>query len=141
MNKTDNYLDKHRVEGLTIPLKDNVVDVLVTFHQLEHIYELDTYLQELKRILKPNGVLIGAVPTEGGVAWGFGRFLTSRRYVKKNMDFDYDKIICWEHPNFVNKIKTLLDKNFTNNKSIKKPFGMLPMDFNLSWSFEYRNDK
>ena len=130
-----------QVEGLTIPLKDNVVDVLVTFHQLEHIYELDTYLQELKRILKPNGVLIGAVPTEGGVAWGFGRFLTSRRYVKKNMDFDYDKIICWEHPNFVNKIKTLLDKNFTNNKSIKKAFGMLPMDFNLSWSFEYRNDK
>ena len=114
---------------------------MVTFHQLEHIYELEEYLQELKRILKPNGVLIGAVPAEGGVAWGFGRFLTSRRYVRKNMDFDYDKIICWEHPNFVNKIKKLLDENFTSVKSIKKPFGVLPMDFNLSWSFIYRNDK
>jgi len=57
------------------------------------------------------------------------------------MDFDYDKIICWEHPNFVNKIKKLLDENFTNIKSIKKPFGFLPMDLNLSWSFICRNDK
>ncbi|RXJ54413.1 class I SAM-dependent methyltransferase [Candidatus Marinarcus aquaticus] len=129
------------VSGIKIGLEDNNVDILITFHQLEHIYELEEYLQELKRILKPNGILIGAVPTEGGVAWGFGRFLTSRRYVKKNMDFDYDKIICWEHPNFVNKIKKLLDENFTNVQSIKNPFGILPMDFNLSWSFIYRNDK
>ena len=57
------------------------------------------------------------------------------------MDIDYDKIICWEHPNFVNKIKKLLDQNFTNIKSIKKPFPMLPFDLNLSWSFIYRNDK
>ncbi|QNM91538.1 class I SAM-dependent methyltransferase [Aliarcobacter cryaerophilus] len=133
--------DTLEVQGTSIPIEDNSVDVLVTFHQLEHIYELEEYLQELKRILKPNGVLIGAVPAEGGVAWGFGRFLTSRRYVRKNMDFDYDKIICWEHPNFVNKIKKLLDENFTSVKSIKKPFGVLPMDFNLSWSFIYRNDK
>jgi len=130
-----------QVEGLKIPLDNNSVDTIVSFHQLEHIYELDTYLQELKRILKPNGILIGAVPTEGGLAWGLGRFLTSRRYVKKHMDFDYDKIICWEHPNFINKIKNLLDKNFTNVKSIKKPLGIFPMDFNLSWSFIYRNDK
>lgn len=129
------------VQGTTIPIEDNSVDILVRFHQLEHIYELEEYLQELKRVLKPNGILIGAVPAEGGVAWGFGRFLTSRRYVRKNMDFDYDKIICWEYPNFVNKIKKILDTNFTNVKSIKKPIGILPMDFNLSWSFIYRNDK
>ena len=134
-------IDKIKVGSYNIPLFDSCVDVLITFHQLEHVYELEEYIQELKRILKPNGILIGAVPTEGGIAWGFGRFLTSRRYVRKNMDFDYDKIICWEHPNFVNKIKKLLDENFTNLKSIKKPFSLLPMDFNLSWSFIYRNDK
>ena len=55
-----------QVEGLEIPLDDNSVDITVTFHQLEHIYELDNYLKELKRILKPNGILIGAVPAEGG---------------------------------------------------------------------------
>ena len=51
-----------QVKGLTIPLQDNSVDIIVTFHQLEHIYELDQYLQELKRILKPGGILVGAVP-------------------------------------------------------------------------------
>ena len=136
-----NDIDTIEVHGITLPLEDDSVDVLVTFHQLEHIYELEEYLKELKRVLKPNGILIGAVPTEGSLAWGLGRFLTSRRYVKKNMDFDYDKIICWEHPNFVNKIKILLDKNFTNSTSIKRPFDMLPFDCNLSWSFIYRNDK
>ena len=131
-----------QVNGLNIPIEDDSIDVLVTFHQLEHIYELEDYLQELKRVLKPNGILVGAVPTEGGVAWGLGRFLTSRRYVRKNMrDIDYDKIICWEHPNFVDKMKRLLNKNFIQIKSLKKPFSFLPFDFNLSWSFIYRNNK
>ena len=112
-------IEKIIVEGLHIPLEDNSVDILITFHQLEHIYELDEYLIELKRILTPNGILIGAVPTEGSIAWGFGRFLTSRRYVNKHMDFDYDKIIYWEHPNFVTKVKEKLDNHFTNIKSIK----------------------
>lgn len=59
-----------QVEGLKIPLEDNSADLLVTFHQLEHIYELEEYLQELKRILKPDGLLVGAVPAEGGGSLG-----------------------------------------------------------------------
>ncbi|WP_323594879.1 class I SAM-dependent methyltransferase [Aliarcobacter butzleri] len=134
--------DIENIETIEVQgIKDNSVDIAVSFHQLEHIYELDDYIQELKRVIKPNGLLIGAVPTEGGVAWGLGRFLTSRRYAMNKMGLNYDKIICWEHPNFVNKIKKTLEKNFTNIKSIKKPFTLLPMDFNLSWSFIYRNDK
>ena len=129
------------VEGITIPLDDDSADIIITFHQLEHIYELEQYFQELKRILKPDGLLVGAVPAEGGLAWGLGRFLTSRRYVQKHMDYDYDKVICWEHPNFVTKIKNLLDANFVRVKSIKRPLGILPFDFNLSWSFVYRNAK
>jgi len=59
-----------KVQGTSIPIEDNSVDILVTFHQLEHIYELEKYLQELKRILKQNGILIGAVPAEGGASLG-----------------------------------------------------------------------
>ncbi|OGT09888.1 MAG: hypothetical protein A2X77_04785 [Gammaproteobacteria bacterium GWE2_42_36] len=130
-----------QVTGTHLPLETDSVDMVITFHQLEHIYELDQYVQELKRVLKPSGLIVGAVPAEGGMAWGVGRFLTSRRYVKKNMPIDYDKIICWEHPNFVNKLKQILNKNFESIKSIKKPFCFLPMDFNLSWSFIFRNVK
>ncbi len=130
---------KIRVRDINIPLQDNSIDILISFHQFEHIYRLDEYLKEIKRILKPNGLIVGAVPTEGSLAWGLGRCLTSNRYVKKNMNFNYNKIICWEHPNFVNKIKNLLDRKFKKIKSIKKPFRFLPFDLNLSWSFIYRN--
>jgi len=128
-----------KVEDTHIPLEDNSVDIIISFHQLEHIYKLDDYVQELKRILKPNGILVGAVPTEGSIAWGLGRWLTSMRYVNAQMNFNYNKIICWEHPNFVNTIKMNLDKYFTREYSKKKPFSFLPMDFNFSWSFIYRN--
>lgn len=130
-----------RVESAAIPLEENSVDVVVTFHQLEHIYELDTYLEEIRRVLRPEGALVGAVPTEGSLAWGLGRYLTSRRYVKKNMDIDYDKIICWEHPQFVDTIQAALDARFTPVISKKRPFSFLPLDVNLSWSFLYRNTK
>ncbi len=134
-------IEKIKVMGIDIPLEDNSVDVIITFHQLEHVFELEKYLLELKRVLKNGGILIGAVPTEGGFAWGFGRFLTSRRYVKKTMNFNYDKIICWEHPNFINKIDKLIKSNFKVNRSIKRPFRFLPFDFNLSWSFICINEK
>ena len=128
------------VNNNKLPFKDNSIDIVLTFHQLEHVYDLTGYLLEIKRILKPKGLLIGSVPTEGSFAWGFGRFLTSRRYVIKNMNFNYDKIICWEHPNYIDFIKKELDKSFKKIKSIKKPFNFLPFDFNLSYSFIYEKE-
>lgn len=118
-----------------IPLESNSVDIVLSFHQLEHVFQLENHIAQIKRVLKPNGILAGSVPTEGSFAWGLGRFLTSRPYVKKHMTFNYDKVICWEHPNFVDKIKSQLAKQFKIQKFIKKPFPFLPIDFNLSLSF------
>ncbi len=122
-------------DGVGIPMESGSVDVVLSFHQLEHVYELERHIDEIRRVLKPGGIFAGSVPTEGALAWGFGRFLTSRRYVKKNMSFNYDKIICWEHPNFVDKIAAILRRRFDMVKSVKKPFPFLPMDCNLSYSF------
>jgi len=129
------------VKGVDIPLADNEVDVIITFHQLEHVHNLERHLKEIKRVLKPNGTLVGSVPAEGGFAWGFGRFLTSRRYAKRVLKVHYDKIICWEHPNFVDKIRKALNQEFSHVESVKKPFSFLPLDMNLSFSFIYKNDK
>ena len=126
-------------DSTSIPVEDNLADIVLSFHQLEHIYNIEDYLQEIKRVLKKDGLFAGAVPTEGSLAWGGGRYLTSRRYVKKNMNFNFDKIICWEHPNFVDLIQEKLNKNFQLIYSIKKPLKFLPLDFNLSWSFIYKN--
>jgi len=116
----------------TLPLEDASVAVIVRFYSLEHLYPLRPYLDEFKRLRKPGGYLIGAIPAEGGLAWGGGRMLTSRRWFKKNTTIDPDKIICWEHPNFADQILGELDQVFTREAIQHWPLPWLPLlDLNL----------
>ena len=129
-------------EDKPLSLEEGSVDVVVSFYSLEHIYPLAPYLEEINRALRSGGVLIGAIPTEGGIAWGLGRMLTSRRWFKKNTNIDPDKIICWEHPNFADEIITDLDRNFDREILSLWPFPWLPMlDANLVIRFLYRKRK
>ncbi|GAB2912795.1 class I SAM-dependent methyltransferase [Paralcaligenes ginsengisoli] len=129
----------HIRRGEGLPLADASVDVIISFYSLEHIYPLAPYLQELKRILKPGGVLAGAIPTEGGLAWGSGRLVTSRRWFKKNTNIDPDKIICWEHPNFGDQILTELDHVFDRRHAEYWPLSWLPsLDLNLVIRYVYQ---
>ncbi|MDD5091943.1 MAG: class I SAM-dependent methyltransferase [Candidatus Wallbacteria bacterium] len=127
-------------DGKSIPLEDHSVDMVLTFNQLEHVADLPRYVHEIRRVLKKGGLLIGSVPTEGSLAWGIGRYLTSRRYVYRDMKLDYDKIICWEHPNFVDWIRKCLKLRFAVVAAAKRPLPFLPMDLNLMWVFVCRND-
>jgi SAM-dependent methyltransferase len=130
----------HHVKRGEVPvIKDGSVDVIFTFYSLEHLFDLDKQLQFYYKKLKKGGYLIGAIPNEGGLAWGMGRFLTTRRFVHKNTNINYDKIICWEHPNFCDDIlKTILETGFLKKRQFGYPFGFLaPKDFNLVTSFIY----
>lgn len=46
----------------TTELSENSFDVITMWHVLEHVEDLDKQLSELKRISKPNGIIIIAVP-------------------------------------------------------------------------------
>ncbi len=46
----------------TIDLKDNSVDVVVSFETIEHIVEYHQFMSEIKRILKPGWILILSTP-------------------------------------------------------------------------------
>lgn len=115
-----------------LPLEDESMDVIISFYSLEHLYPLKPYLDDMNRILKPQGLLVGAIPAEGGLGWGLGRAFTSRRWLKKNTPINPDKIICWEHPNFADDIISTLDKTFVRQKIQLWPFSFLPLlDLNL----------
>jgi SAM-dependent methyltransferase len=118
-----------------LPFANESFDVIISFNSLEHLHPLDIYLIEIKRILKSGGQLVGGIPCEGGLAWGLGRFFTTRRYVHKNYGINYDKIICWEHPNFADIIIERLDTHFERQYLKSHPFPWLPIDFNLVASF------
>ena len=122
-----------------LPIDDESIDFVVSFYSLEHIYPLAPYLREIHRVLKPGGVLAGAIPTEGGLAWGTGRLLTSRRWVKKNTEIDPDKIICWEHPNFADQVIDDLDNVLSRKRLEYWPFSMIALiDTNLIIRFVYQ---
>lgn len=131
-------LDRDSLEGLSVCN----ADIVLSFNHLEHIIDLDSYLKSMKDIIKKGGLLVGSVPTDGGLLWGSGRYFTARRYAYKVMQMDYDKIICYEHPNFVDKIEQLLDKHFLPVKKKMQPFGCLVgFDFNFAFNFVYENSK
>jgi SAM-dependent methyltransferase len=45
-----------------IPLKDNSVDMLVSFHFLEHVNDFIYIVEEIHRVVKPNGIINIRVP-------------------------------------------------------------------------------
>lgn len=122
-----------------LPLEDASVDVVVSFYSLEHLFPLAPYVGGIRRVLRPGGVLIGAIPAEGGLAWGAGRLVTSRRWFKKHTAIDPDKIICWEHPNFADQVLDELDAQLERQFIRTWPFPWLPLlDANLIVRLLYR---
>ncbi|RKY92126.1 MAG: hypothetical protein DRQ13_10700 [Ignavibacteriae bacterium] len=131
----------NNIKGSSLPFPDDGFDIVVSFNSLEHLYPLEEYLIEIYRVIKPGGQLVGGIPCEGGLTWGIGRYFTTRRYVHKTYNINYDKIICWEHPNFADLILRLLER-LCKQEFIKfYPLSFLPIDFNLMVSFIYRKEK
>ena len=123
-----------------LPLNNESIDIVISFYSLEHIFPLEEYLKDISRILKKDGLLIGAIPAEGGFAWGLGRYFTSRRWFKKNTNINPDKIICWEHPNFADFVIKKLDLLFKRKLINFEPFKIPFYDVNLIIKFIYIKD-
>lgn len=120
-----------------LPFPDGAFDVVLSFYSFEHIYPFDLLADEIFRVLRPKGVVAGSIPCEGGLAWGMGRFLTTRRWIHRNTPLDYDQIICWEHPNFASEILRTLDTKFGRRRLSYWPIHIPVLDLNLLTSFVY----
>jgi len=137
-----NAVDYERVvtnaqDGGKLPLADASVDVVLSFYSLEHLHPLSDYLDEIDRVLKPGGRLAGAIPCEGGIGWGLGRYLTTRRWLLAKGVTDPGKIIAWEHPNFADLILSELNHRFEREYVGLWPFVLPVIDFNLIARFVF----
>ncbi|PTS81428.1 class I SAM-dependent methyltransferase, partial [Stenotrophomonas sp. HMWF023] len=47
-----------------IPLPDDSVDVVVSFETIEHLYEQEEMMSEIRRVLRPDGVMIMSSPNK-----------------------------------------------------------------------------
>lgn len=48
--------------GIGLPFEDASFDVVTSFETLEHLYERNKFLAELRRVLRPDGVMILSTP-------------------------------------------------------------------------------
>ncbi len=55
-------LDFIQGDARAIPLNDKSVDVVVSFETIEHFYEHEQFISEIRRVLRPDGLLILSSP-------------------------------------------------------------------------------
>ena len=62
------YIDYVCGSGEKLPFKVNSIDVVTFFEVLEHVNNEKEFMEEICRVLKPNGVIMLSVPNKGAVA-------------------------------------------------------------------------
>ena len=124
-----------------LPASDSEFDLIVSFYSLEHLYPFSTHLDDMLRVLKPGGKLVGAIPAEGGLAWGLGRFMTSRRWLKNNTSINPDKIICWEHPTLADEILSSVSNRMESVELNYWPTRLPIIDCNLIIKFVFQKPR
>jgi glycosyltransferase involved in cell wall biosynthesis/ubiquinone/menaquinone biosynthesis C-methylase UbiE len=74
-----------------IPLENNSVDVIVSFETIEHHDEHDAMMQEIKRVLRPSGVLVISSPDKFEFTSAFGS--TNAHHVKELYREEFTKLL------------------------------------------------
>ena len=113
-----------RGDAYTLPLADDSIDCVLSVYTFEHLRVLPTALSEIRRVLRPRGELLVGLPAEGGLAYGLGRALTSKRYMERRYGIDYDAIVRWEHWNSFWDVRDALERDFVIREQRFVPFGL-----------------
>jgi SAM-dependent methyltransferase len=99
-------------DAYRLPIKDKSVDCVISVYNFEHLKQLLNCLEEIRRVIKPQGELLIGLPAEGGFLYSLGRNLTSKPYMEKKYGIDYDAIVHYEHCNTYQDVITALKKSF-----------------------------
>jgi SAM-dependent methyltransferase len=119
-----------------LPFRDNAIDVVVSVYNLEHLKQLNLALKEIKRVLKPHGVLLIGIPCEGGFLYNVGREFSSKPHMEKKYGIDYDAIIRFEHCNEIWDILSSIKSEFIIIKSKWIPFRLPSYHLNVISCFK-----
>ncbi len=87
-------------------------DRILAIHVLEHLPNLPKAVDEIARILQPNGTFSVLIPCDPGFAYSIGRNISARRLFEKRFKQSYDWFIASEHINRPDEIITELRRKF-----------------------------
>lgn len=91
---------------------DNYFDRVLAIHVLEHLDNLPATLEEVRRVLRPDGKFSVVIPCEGGLMYSIGRKFSSERMFVKRYKQSYDWLIKYDHINTAREVLNELKKYF-----------------------------
>lgn len=95
-----------------LPFDDGHFDRAVAVHVLEHLPDLPSALDEVRRLLRPGGKFGIVIPCDPGLLYGLGRRLTTQRVFERRYDMSYDVFVRREHLNAPSEVIDLLRERF-----------------------------
>jgi SAM-dependent methyltransferase len=124
----------------SLPYENAFFDRIVVVHVLEHLPDLPSCLSEVKRVLKPSGLLSVVLPCDPGLAYEIARKISAERIFKKRYQMPYDWLIRREHINSPREILGLLNKRFHEVDRVYFPLHIPIANLNLCIGTTHRND-
>lgn len=105
-----------------IGLHNNSFDIVVAFEVIEHLEDDKNFLQETKRILKPQGILLLSTPNKNITSPG--RSKPYNKFHKREYQLDEIKKLCSQYFTHVN----ILGQSWPcyNKKKVNKIMDMIP---------------
>lgn len=106
------YLSEAKDKGINVclskieelPYHDNLFDVIVTTDVLEHVFDLNQCVKEIKRVLKPDGYLIVRVPYKEDLSayinYDQYEFIHLRNFDENYLDLFFRKIFNFKFINY-----------------------------------------
>jgi SAM-dependent methyltransferase len=114
-----------------LPFEDRFFDRVLAIHVLEHLPDLPAALDEVARVLTPDGRFHAVIPCEGGPLYSLARRFTSQRLFEREFGRDYDWFIRSEHINLPWEIESELVKRFRIVDARYFPFRIRSVRANL----------
>jgi SAM-dependent methyltransferase len=114
-----------------LPYDDATFDRAVAIHVLEHLPNLPAALSEIRRLLRPGGVLSVVIPCEGGLGYSLGRRVTTQRAFEHRYKTSYKWHIESDHVNDAREIIGELQHLFEVTDSTYYPARVSLIDLNL----------
>lgn len=122
-----------------LPFVDGFFEVVYAIFSLEHAYCLERCVREIKRVLNKNGVLLVALPAEGGFLFNLLRELTTIPDMRRRYGIDYRKVMRIEHCNTASKVIAALREQFRPLRSRFFPFFLPSANINLTILSSYES--
>jgi len=66
-DSNNNSFNAFQSDAQKLPVRSEVIDILISFHMIEHLESPEMFLQNSFRVLKPGGYLIYACPNPDGI--------------------------------------------------------------------------